>query len=78
VTISVEAAEFLVSAHIEMLGFTFPVLLNTELVAVESYNIPGTQTTFFIDTEGMIQDKVIGLATEPKLEEGLGRIMPLD
>jgi len=56
---------------------SIPVLLDTDRAVSWQYNIRAFPTTFFIDKDGIIQDKVIGaFPTKKALESRLSEIMP--
>lgn len=58
-------------------GLSFTVLLDTKRNVAETYNISGIPTTFFIDKDGIIQDKVIGpFQNKTQIENRLSKIMP--
>ena len=57
-------------------NLSLPVLLDTELVAVQRYNIVGIPTTFFIDKDGVIQEKIIGaFPNKAEIEKRLSKII---
>ena len=45
---------------LEELGITLPVALDTEGQVVQTYRIGAFPTTFFVDTQGVIRDIVVG------------------
>lgn len=54
-----------------------PVLLDIKGVVVEKYNIRAIPTTFFIDKNGIIQEKIIGaFPNKEEIEKHLSKIMP--
>jgi len=56
---------------------TFPVLLDTEGKAIRLYAIPGVPTTFLIDADGIIRNKIIGPFDSPaSIDAQLQEIMP--
>ena len=56
---------------------SFTVLLDTKQDVAQKYNITGIPATFFIDKDGIIQDKVIGVfANKAQIENKLSKIMP--
>lgn len=58
-------------------NLSIPVLLDTDRAVSWKYNIRAFPTTFFIDKDGIIQDKVIGaFPTKKVLEDRLSKIMP--
>jgi len=53
------------------------VLLDTNKAVAQRYNIRGIPTTFFIDKEGIIQEKIIGaFPNKEAIENRLDKIMP--
>ena len=58
-------------------NLSLPVLLDTEENAARKYNITGIPTTFFIDSDGIIQQKIIGaFPNKGAIEKYLNSIMP--
>lgn len=58
-------------------NLSFPVVLDTKAVVVRKYNIQFFPTTFFIDKDGIIQEKVIGaFPSKAAIEKRLSKIMP--
>jgi len=58
-------------------NLSFTVLLDTKQAIAQNYNITGIPTTFFIDKDGIIQDKVIGaFQNKTQIEDKLSKIMP--
>lgn len=51
------------------MDLTFYLLLDTDGKVAEDYNVHGLPTSFFIDPEGIIQDKHVGLMTLEKIED---------
>ena len=69
---SSEVSEFMKSYNL-----SFPVLLDTKGDVAEKYNIRGIPTTFFIDKDGIIQEKKIGaFQNKTQIEERLSKILP--
>jgi peroxiredoxin len=65
------AEEFLQNYNLSL-----PVLLDTEGALAQMYNIVGIPTTFFIDKDGVIRDKVIGsFPNKAEIENRLSKIM---
>ena len=52
-----------VKEFIEGYGLSFPVLLDTRQEAAQIYNVRNIPVTFFIDKNGIIQDRKIGAFT---------------
>jgi len=66
-----------VEAFMQSNNLSFTVLLDTTQVTAQGYNISGIPTTFFIDKDGIIQDKVIGaFQNKAQIENRLDKIMP--
>jgi len=58
-------------------GLSFPVLLDIRGSIVQSYNIVGLPTTFFIDKDGIIQYVKVGaFRSVAEIESGLSKIIP--
>lgn len=58
-------------------NLSFPVVLDTKAVIVRKYNIQFLPTTFFIDKDGIIQEKVIGaFPSKAAIEKRLSKIIP--
>lgn len=49
-------------------GFKFPVLLDEKGEVLDKYQIMGFPTSYFVDQNGIIIDKVLGLVPPDKLE----------
>jgi len=66
-----------VEEFIQSHTLSFTVLLDTKQDVAQRYNITGIPTTFFIDKDGIIQDKVIGaFQNKAQIENRLSKIMP--
>jgi len=58
-------------------NLSLPVLLDTRAVVAQKYNIRWIPTTFFIDNDGIIQEKIIGaFPNKEAIENRLNKIMP--
>jgi len=67
-----EAKRFLQTHNLSL-----TVLLDTEGKTAEKYNITGIPTTFFVDSDGIIQQKIIGaFPNKEAIEKYLNSIMP--
>ena len=74
--INIEGSKSKVNEFLLSQNLSLPVLLDTGVVA-ERYGILYIPTTFFIDKDGIIQEKKIGaFFSEAELEEKLTKIMP--
>jgi len=66
----------LVKGFLEMNNLDLPVLLDTEKNVAEEYDIRGIPTTFFVDKDGIIQEKIVGSFPSKEAIEGhLAKIM---
>ena len=66
-----------VAAFMQSNNLSFIVLLDTKQDVAQRYNITGIPTTFFIDKDGIIQDKVIGaFQNKTQIENRLSKIIP--
>lgn len=58
-------------------NLSLPVVLDTSGAVAQRYNIQFFPTTFFIDKDGIIQEKVIGaFPSKAAIEKRLSKIMP--
>ncbi len=58
-------------------NLTFPALLDINQAVALEYNIRGIPTTFLIDKDGIIQDKMIGaFQNKTQIENRLSKIIP--
>ena len=66
-----------VEEFMDFYHLSLPVLFDTKGVAWQGYNIQFIPTTFFIDKDGIIQDKVIGaFPSKAAIENRLAKIIP--
>lgn len=66
-----------VEEFVQSKDLSLPVLLDTRRVVSQQYSIRYYPTTFFIDEDGIIQEKKIGaFASKAEIEEKLTKIMP--
>ncbi|HEY54365.1 MAG TPA: TlpA family protein disulfide reductase [Caldilineae bacterium] len=61
---------------VQQFGLTFPVVLDQDLFASRIYKVNSLPTTFFIDRNGVIQDRVTGQMNTALLDEKLRTIFP--
>lgn len=65
-----------VSQFMQRYNFSLPVLLDNRQAVAKKYNIVGIPTTFFIDKDGIIQEKVIGaFPNKAEIEARLSKLM---
>jgi peroxiredoxin len=61
------------------LGLTFPILLDSGYkVTYPLYRVIQLPMSFFVDSEGIIQDILIGQMGEEQLRQGLEKILPVE
>ena len=66
-----------VSSFLQDQNLSIPVLLDTEQTVSQRYNVFGIPTTFFVDKDGIIQEKIIGaFQSKEQIEKRLSKIMP--
>ena len=66
-----------VEKFLQSQGLSLPVLLDTKGDTIEKYGIQFIPTTFFVDKDGIIQEKVIGsFPSKAPIEKRLSKIIP--
>jgi thiol-disulfide isomerase/thioredoxin len=66
-----------VGEFMQFYNLSFTVLLDTKQAIAQEYNIQYIPTTFFVDKDGIIQDKMIGaFRNKTQIENKLSEIMP--
>ncbi len=76
-TINIGESSSKVEEFMQSLNLSFTVLLDTKQDVAQRYNITGIPTTFFIDKDGIIQDKVISaFQNKTQIENRLSKIIP--
>lgn len=74
--VNVGESESKVSEYIEKYGYGFPVVLDPTNDGASKYRIAAIPTTYFIDENGIIQDKVTGAFPNREIiEEYLNRLI---
>jgi len=58
--INIQEGSSKVSQFMQSQGFSFPVLLDSQAAVAQQYSVMGIPSTFFIDSDGVIQDIKIG------------------
>jgi peroxiredoxin len=75
--IDVGESQSQVEKFLQSNNLSLPVLLDTSGVVAQKYSILNIPTTFFIDGDGVIQEKRIGaFINAAQIEEQLSKIMP--
>ena len=74
--VNVGEGHTLVSGFMQYYNYTMPVLMDTNRITTQRYNVGAYPTTFFIDADGIIQDKGIGaFSSKEKLEQYIENIV---
>ncbi len=64
--------------YVKELNLTFPVLLDSVQSVSQDYQVFGLPTTFFIDSQGRLQDENLGPLTEETLQGYLDKLVAKD
>lgn len=76
-TINIGESSSQVGDFMREYNLSMPVLLDIRQVVAEQYNITAIPTTFFIDKDGIIQEKIVGaFPNKESIEQHLNKIMP--
>ncbi|MFC1987716.1 TlpA family protein disulfide reductase [Chloroflexota bacterium] len=76
-TINIKEDPAKVKSFLETYSLSMPVLLDTDGDVSNIYNIAAIPTTFFIDKNGIIQDKVVGaFQNKEQIESYLNKVVP--
>ena len=76
VAVSLDASDLVIDQFIEKYDLTFPIVHDTKSEVMDLYNVGPIPSTFFIDPDGNIVDKVAGALTLEKLEDHFKEIQP--
>lgn len=76
VAVSLDASELVIHQFIDKYDLSFPVLHDTKSEIMDLYNVGPIPSTFFINPEGEIVDKVAGALTLERLEGHFQEIQP--
>ncbi|MGQ0823818.1 MAG: TlpA family protein disulfide reductase [Actinomycetota bacterium] len=63
------------TAFVERLGVSYPALFDVHGDVAEAYGVHGIPQTFFIDADGIVRDRVFGIATRAELREPLDALL---
>ena len=75
--INIGEASSAVRGFMQSQNLSFTVLLDTEQDVAQRYGISGIPTTFFVDKNGIIQDRVVGaFQNKAQIEDRLSKILP--
>ena len=76
-TINIGESPTRVKGFLENYNLSLPALLDTKKNVARKYNITGIPTTFFIDKDGIIQEKIVGaFPSKGAIEKYLSQIIP--
>ena len=77
VAINIGESSAKVERFMQSQNLSLPVLLDTKQDVAQKYGIQYIPTTFFIDKDGIIQEKIIGaFSGKAQIEMGLSKIIP--
>src|SRR5699024_3741918 len=76
VAVNLDKSEFVIHKFIDKHDLTFPVVHDKNRDVLDLYKVKPLPSTFFIDSEGRIVDKVEGALTLEGLEEHFKAIQP--
>lgn len=68
-------SELVVKNFIRQTSVTYPIFLDPDLKVTERYGVISYPTTFFIDTKGIIREKIVGELDEKTLQAGIAKIL---
>jgi peroxiredoxin len=74
--VNAKEPRILVSPFVEEKNISFSILLDRTGTTVDKYQILNLPTTFFIDEDGVIVEKISGELTETKIRSLVERIVP--
>jgi len=75
--IDIQESASTVRQFMESNDLSLPILLDSQADVAQKYNITNIPTTFFIDKDGIIQQKVVGgFPSKAAIEEELRQIVP--
>lgn len=63
-----------VKRFVEEKGITFPILFDKEMTVTTPYKVISIPTSYFIDTKGVVQDKMIGPMTVKEMEKRIAKL----
>ncbi|GAE91318.1 cytochrome c-type biogenesis protein ResA [Gracilibacillus boraciitolerans JCM 21714] len=74
--VSVDATELVITNFVEEYDLTFPILHDKNSQVLDAYGIRPLPTTYFIDENGIVVERVLGELSLEKLEGYLKQIEP--
>ncbi|WP_058307542.1 thiol-disulfide oxidoreductase ResA [Gracilibacillus massiliensis] len=76
VAISVDATEIVIDNFVDQYNLSFPILHDKNSQVLDAYGIRPLPTTYFIDENGVVVERVLGELTLERLEGYLKQIEP--
>lgn len=63
-----------VQPFVDKIGMTFPILMDSEGEVQDTYAVMAYPTSFFVDKNGIIQDKVMGAVNEEYVQQRVDKM----
>ncbi|WP_163582758.1 thiol-disulfide oxidoreductase ResA [Gracilibacillus saliphilus] len=76
VAVSVDATELVIDKFVDHYNLSFPILHDKDSQVLDAYGIRPLPTTYFIDENGVVVDRVLGELSLERLEGYLQEIVP--
>ncbi|MRI68667.1 thiol-disulfide oxidoreductase ResA [Gracilibacillus thailandensis] len=76
VAVSVDATELVINKFVDHYNLSFPILHDKDSQVLDAYGIRPLPTTYFIDENGVVVDRVLGELSLERLEGYLQEIVP--
>ncbi|SFL84201.1 Peroxiredoxin [Gracilibacillus orientalis] len=76
VAVSVDATELVIDKFVDHYDLSFPVLHDKDSQVLDAYGIRPLPTTYFIDENGVVVERVLGELSLERLEGYLQQIVP--
>ncbi|SHN20174.1 thiol-disulfide oxidoreductase ResA [Gracilibacillus kekensis] len=76
VAVSVDATEIVIDNFVDQYNLSFPILHDKKSQVLDAYGIRPLPTTYFIDENGVVVERVLGELTLERLEGYLKQIEP--
>ncbi|MGP4041378.1 thiol-disulfide oxidoreductase ResA [Gracilibacillus sp. D59] len=76
VAVSVDATELVINKFVDQYDLSFPILHDKDSQVLDAYGIRPLPTTYFIDENGVVVERVLGELSLERLEGYLQQIVP--
>ncbi|QGH34832.1 thiol-disulfide oxidoreductase ResA [Gracilibacillus salitolerans] len=76
VAVSVDATELVIDKFVDQYNLSFPILHDKNSQVLDAYGIRPLPTTYFIDENGVVVERVLGELSLERLEGYLQQIVP--